>query len=77
MKALIMRLSMNGLPVLVFPTRPAPDHLPGNLHRYATGVSVPIIGCEVPCLAISTAISFLSIPVCPGTHTSSASFSIW
>ena len=66
MKALSMLLSMNGLPLLVFPTCPAADHLPGNLYGYARGVSVPISGCEEPCLAIS----FLSIPVCPGTHTS-------
>ena len=35
MKALTMLLSMNGLLLLVFPTRPAPDHLPGNLYGYA------------------------------------------
>jgi len=35
MKALSMLLSMNGLPLLVLPNRPAADHLPGNLYGYA------------------------------------------
>jgi hypothetical protein len=32
--------------------------------------SGPISGCEEPCLANWSAISFPSIPMCPGTHTS-------
>jgi len=30
----------------------------------------PISGCEEPCLANTSAMSFPSIPMCPGTHTS-------
>jgi len=70
MKALTILLSMNGLPLLVFPTCPATDHYLATFMDMPRGVSVPISGYGEPCLAISSAISFLSIPVCPGTHTS-------
>ena len=64
-----MPLSLYRLPLLLLlPTCPVPNHLPGNIYGYMKCRLRFLNECEEPCLADSSATSFPLIPLCWGTH---------